>query len=278
MTKRLVRARAKIADAGIPYRVPPPELVSERVAGVLAVLYLLFNAGYSSTRAEGLIDATLEAEAIGLTRLLGELLSGRGVVVSAGDRPESTALLALMLLNSSRDLARVDREGRLVPLAEQDRSLWNHELIAEAVGLLNGVTSELADRGEPVGRYYLQASIAAQHAVAGSGDDTDFIRIAQLYEQLVVVMPSPVVQLNRAVALAMADGPERGLRLVEAIAASGSLDDYYLLPAARADLLGRLGRDEEARGFYVRAAALAPTTAEREYLEAKIAGTRPGAG
>ena len=274
MAKRLVRARAKIADAGIPYRVPPRELLHERMTGVLAVLYLLFNAGYSSARPEGLIDTALEAEAVRLTRLLVHLVDADGVVVAAGDRSESVALLALMLLNSSRDRSRVDGEGMIVPLDAQDRSRWDHDAIAEAVSLLNGVTSELADRGEPAGRYYLQARIAAQHAVAGSADDTDFAQIARLYGQLAAVMPSPMVELNRAVAVAMADGPELGLRLVEAIAAAGSLDGYYLLPAARADLLQRLGRDEEARGFYTRAAALAPTRAERAHLEKKIAALR----
>ncbi|MBW4031931.1 MAG: sigma-70 family RNA polymerase sigma factor [Acidobacteria bacterium] len=274
MAKRLVRARAKIADAGIPYRVPPRELLHERMTGVLAVLYLLFNAGYSSARPEGLIDTALEAEAVRLTRLLVHLVDADGVVDAAGDRSESVALLALMLLNSSRDRARVDGEGMIVPLDVQDRSRWDHDAIAEAVSLLNGVTSELADRGEPAGRYYLQARIAAQHGVAGSADDTDFAQIARLYGQLAAVMPSPMVELNRAVAVAMADGPEPGLRLVEAIAASGSLDGYYLLPAARADLLQRLGRDEEARGFYARAAALAPTRAERAHLQAKTASLR----
>ena len=271
MAKRLVRARAKIADAGIPYRVPPRELLHERMTGVLAVLYLLFTAGYSSARPDGLIDTELEAEAVRLARLLVQLVDADGVVDAAGDRSESVALLALMLLNSSRDRARVDGEGMIVPLDAQDRSLWNHDAIAEAVSLLNGVTSELAERGEPAGRYYLQASIAAQHAVVGSPDDTDFAEIARLYGQLAAVMPSPMVELNRAVAVAMADGPELGLRLVEAIAASGALDGYYLLPAARADLLQRLGRDEEARGFYPRAAALAPTRAERAHLQKKIA-------
>ena len=271
MAKRLVRARAKIADAGIPYRVPPRELLHERMTGVLAVLYLLFTAGYSSARPDGLIDTELEAEAVRLARLLVQLVDADGVVDAAGDRSESVALLALMLLNSSRDRARVDGEGMIVPLDAQDRSLWNHDAIAEAVSLLNGVTSELAERGEPAGRYYLQASIAAQHAVVGSPDDTDFAEIARLYGQLAAVMPSPMVELNRAVAVAMADGPELGLRLVEAIAASGALDGYYLLPAARADLLQRLGRDEEARGFYTRAAALAPTRAERAHLQKKIA-------
>ena len=271
MAKRLVRARAKIADAGIPYRVPPRELLHERMTGVLAVLYLLFTAGYSSARPDGLIDTELEAEAVRLARLLVQLVDADGVVDAAGDRSESVALLALMLLNSSRDRARVDGEGMIVPLDAQDRSLWNHDAIAEAVSLLNGVTSELAERGEPADRYYLQASIAAQHAVVGSPDDTDFAEIARLYGQLAAVMPSPMVELNRAVAVAMADGPELGLRLVEAIAASGALDGYYLLPAARADLLQRLGRDEEARGFYTRAAALAPTRAERAHLQKKIA-------
>ena len=271
MAKRLVRARAKITEAGIPYRVPPRKLLHERMTGVLAVLYLLFTAGYSSARPDGLIDTELEAEAVRLARLLVQLVDADGVVDAAGDRSESVALLALMLLNSSRDRARVDGEGMIVPLDAQDRSLWNHDAVAEAVSLLNGVTSELAERGESAGRYYLQASIAAQHAVVGSPDDTDFAEIARLYGQLAAVMPSPMVELNRAVAVAMADGPELGLRLVEAIAASGALDGYYLLPAARADLLQRLGRDEEARGFYTRAAALAPTRAERAHLQKKIA-------
>ena len=271
MAKRLVRARAKITEAGIPYRVPPRKLLHERMTGVLAVLYLLFTAGYSSARPDGLIDTELEAEAVRLARLLVQLVDADGVVDAAGDRSESVALLALMLLNSSRDRARVDGEGMIVPLDAQDRSLWNHDAVAEAVSLLNGVTSELAERGESAGRYYLQASIAAQHAVVGSPDDTDFAEIARLYGQLAAVMPSPMVELNRAVAVAMADGPELGLRLVETIAASGALDGYYLLPAAGADLLQRLGRDEEARGFYTRAAALAPTRAERAHLQKKIA-------
>lgn len=268
MNKRLVRARAKIKAAGIPYRVPPPELLDERASGVLAVLYLLFNEGYSSTERDGLIDVELEAEAIRLTRLLVELIG------DATYKSEAISLLALMLLHGSRNKSRVSPDGKLIPLDDQNRSLWDHAAIGEAVSLLNDVTTRLEGRRQPGGAYYLQASIAARHAVANSSKETDFTQIAALYRELSTVLPSPVVELNHAIAIAMADGPPVGLKLIEEIDATGALDNYYLLPAARADLLRRLGRNAESVSHYTRAAALAPSLPERDYLNARIASIK----
>ena len=256
MAKRLVRAKRKIANAAIPYRVPPAHLLPERMTGVLAVLYLLFNEGYSASGGAELARENLCAEAIRLARAVVELLP---------DEPEPAGLLALMLLQHSRRLARVDHHGNLVTLADQRRADWDAAEIAEAVQLLERTLS-----GPGVGPYQLQAAIAACHAEASEPEDTDWIEIAALYDRLVVVMPSPVVELNRAVAIAMADGPAVGLALVEALDGSGRLRDYYLLPAIRADLLRRLGRKTEAAASYRRALELTSNDTEIRFLNRRI--------
>ena len=232
MAKRLVRAKHKIAGAAIPYRVPPAHLLPARLTGVLAVLYLLFNQGYSASAGAEPLRESLCAEAIRLSRALVQLMP---------DEPEAVGLLALMLLQHSRRRARVDGEGELVLLEDQDRGRWERAEIDEATRLL-----EAALRKGRVGPYQLQAAIAACHADAVEATDTDWVEIAGLYKQLATVLPSPVVELNRAVAVAMADGPAAGLALVEALATASQLHGYYLLHATRADLLRRLGRGTEA--------------------------------
>ncbi len=256
MAKRLVRAKKKIANAGIPYRVPPAHLRPRRLTGVLAVLYLLFNEGYSaSTDAEPRPD-TLCAEAIRLSRALVRLMP---------DEPEAAGLLALMLLQHSRHGARVDGDGDLVTLEDQDRSRWERGDIDEATGLLE----ETLRRGR-VGPYQLQAAIAACHAEAADATATDWVEIAALYGRLMQVTPSPVVELNRAVAVGMADGPAAGLALVDALAATSALDGYHLLHATRADLLRRLGRGPEAVDSYHRALDLTGSDAERRFLARRL--------
>jgi RNA polymerase sigma-70 factor (ECF subfamily) len=259
MSKRLVRAKQKIRHAGIPYRVPPAHLLPERTAGVLGVLYLLFNEGYAATAGADLVREGLCAEAIRLARVLVRLLP---------DEPEATGLLALMLLHDARRVTRVDQAGVLVPLERQDRSRWDAREIGEGV--------ELLDRALRLGRagpYQLQAAIAACHAGAADAADTDWAEIAALYGRLVRLVPSPVVALNRAVAVAMADGPAAGLALLETLEASRALAGYHLLPATRADLLRRLGRGAEAAAAYRDALALAPTEAERRYLHQRLRET-----
>ena len=258
MAKRLVRAKSKIRNAGIPYRVPPGHLLPERLIAVLAVLYLLFNEGYSATSGAELVRTDLSAEGIRLARLLVELMP---------DEPEALALLALMLLHDARRLARVDGEGVLIPLEEQDRTVWDADLIAEGAAIL-----EAALRQRRPGPYQVQAAIAACHDQARTADKTDWKQIALLYGRLAEMAPSsPVIDLNRAVAVAMADGPAAGLALVDRLAASGALSGYHLLPATRADLLRRLNRDREAATAYQEALALAPTDAERSYLSRRLA-------
>ncbi len=254
MAQRLVRAKAKIAKAGIPYRVPDAEQMPERLPGVLATLYLIFNEGYLASSAEGLVREDLCAEAIRLTRVTLSMLPAE---------PELRGLLALMLLHDARRAARVDAAGVAVSLEAQDRGLWDAERIAEGLAL-----SEEAAAAGPVGPYIVQARIAAAHASAASAAATDWARIARLYEWLAVIAPSPVVELNRAAAVAMVEGPERGLELIDAIA---GIDEYQPLHAARADLLRRLGRDAEARTAYERALALSENPAERRFIEARIA-------
>ncbi|MEJ3748844.1 RNA polymerase sigma factor [Actinomycetes bacterium KLBMP 9797] len=257
MAKRLVRAKGKIRHAGIPYRVPPAHLLPERTGGVLAVLYLMFNEGYAATAGPELVRQGLCAEAIRLGRVLAQLMP---------DEPEALGLLALMLLHHARRDARLDAAGDLVTLEEQDRGRWDRADIAEGVALLDA-----ALRRQRPGPYQIQAAIAACHVTAGDAAATDWAEIAALYQRLAELMPTPVVRLNQAVAVAKARGPAAGLRMVDALAAGGALDGYHLLPAVRADLLRRLGRHAEAAASYRAALALAATEPERRYLTRRLA-------
>ncbi len=256
MAKRLVRAKQKIRNAGIPYRVPPGHLLPERTSGVLGVLYLLFNEGYAATAGTELLRHDLCAEAIRLARALADLMP---------DEPEAKALLALMLFHHSRRASRVTEAGDLVTLEDQDRSRWNQAEIAEGVGLLDAA----ARRGQQ-GPYLIQAAIARCHATAHIAADTKWALIADLYDSLAHLIPSPVIELNRAVAVGMADGHAAGLRLVDNLAASGALAGYYLLAATRADLLRRLGQHAEAAASYREALDLAVNAAERRYLARRL--------
>ena len=262
MAKRLVRAKHKIRNARIPYQVPPPHLLPQRLAGVLGVLYLLFNEGYAASGGENLIRAGLCAEAIRLARALAQLMPAEG---------EARGLLALMLFHDARRLARVDEAGDLVTLEDQDRGRWDQAEIGEASEVLRAA----AELGPP-GPYRLQAAVAGYHATAAGPAATDWAAIARLYQQLAGAAPSPVVELNRAVAVAMADGPAAGLALVAELARSGDLAGYYLLPATRADLLRRLGRPAEAAASYREALALAPSAAEQRYLSRRLAEVAGG--
>lgn len=256
MAKRLVRAKNKIREAAIPYRVPAGHLLPERTIAVLGVLYLLFNEGYGATSGADFLRANLCAEAIRLARLLVELMP---------DEPEALGLLSLMLLQDARRTARVDAGGALIPLEEQIRTRWDGASIAEGCSLLDA-----ALRQGRSGPYQVQAAIAACHSSAATPGETDWTEIALLYARLVELIPSPVVELNRAVAVAMAEGPAAGLLLVDRIARSGALRDYHLLPATRADLLRRLHRRSEAAIAYQQAFDLARTDAERSYLRRRL--------
>jgi RNA polymerase sigma-70 factor (ECF subfamily) len=237
--------------------VPGPELLHERVEAVAAVIYLVFNEGYAATAGDALLRVDLCAEAIRLGRLLAQLLPGEA---------EVEGLLALMLLHDARRPARVGADGELVLLEDQDRGRWNRRQIDEALPLV-----ERALLGRPVGQYAVQSAIAAVHARAGRPADTDWRQIAALYRVLLDIAPSPVVELNRAAAVAMAEGPEVGLALLDHLTASGALPRYHLLPAARADLLRRLGRGDEAASAYREAIALAGNEAERRFLHRRLA-------
>jgi RNA polymerase sigma-70 factor, ECF subfamily len=257
MAQRLVRAKRKIRDARIPYLVPETSELSERLEAVLTVIYLVFNEGYAATRGQHLVRTDLSAEAIRLGRLLMTLMSPQ-------IPGEVTALLALMLLHDARRESRINQDGEIVVLEEQDRSRWNHNQIAEALPL---VETALRQGG---GIYSLQAAIAGEHCRAQRAEDTDWRRIVRFYDQLEKAQPSPVVSLNRAVAVAMAEGPQSGLGLIDELAASGELNDYHLFHAARADLLRRMGSLQQAAESYLRALALVTNDRERRYLEGRL--------
>jgi RNA polymerase sigma-70 factor (ECF subfamily) len=262
MAQRLVRAKHKIRDAGIPYVVPGTNDIAARLEAVLTVIYLVFNEGYLATRGGSLVRTDLCAEAIRLDRL---------VIALMGSQPpaEATALLALMLLHDARRDARLDEAGELVTLEEQDRSRWNHKQIAEALLLLKD-----APRAAP-GTFALQAAIAAVHCQAAHPADTNWAEIVRAYDRLELVQPSPIVSLNRAVAVAMADGPRAGLTVMDRLAAANDLNDYHLLHAARADLLRRLGLLDESAKSYARALALVTNDSERRFLERRLREVQP---
>jgi RNA polymerase sigma-70 factor (ECF subfamily) len=256
LAQRIVRAKARIRDEKIPYRVPPPEELPGRLEGVLRVVYLVFNEGYSASAGDSLTRPDLSGEAIRLGRLLVALLP----------EPEAIGLLALMLLQDSRREARTTPEGDLIPLEEQDRTLWNRRRIAEGISLVRRALSQ-----GRFGPYTIQAAIAAVHAQAPSVAATDWAQIIGLYDLLLRMAPSPVVELNRAVAVAMRDGPEVGLLLVDGILDRGELDGYHLAHAVRADLCRRLGNVAEARASYERALDLAEQEPERRFLAGRLA-------
>jgi RNA polymerase sigma-70 factor (ECF subfamily) len=263
LAQRIVRTKAKIRDARIPYQVPALADLPERLDAVLQVVYLVFNEGYSASSGASLTRADLSGEAIRLGRLLAELLP----------EPEVLGLLALMLLHESRRATRTSPEGELVLLAEQDRTRWDRDLIAEGQALV-----ERAIRSRRFGPYTLQAAISAVHAEAATADATDWPQIVGLYDVLMRADPSPVVELNRAAAVAMRDGPAAGLALIDALLARGALADYHLAHSARADLLRRLGRTVEAREAYARALALSRQQPERRFIERRMGEIAGGDG
>ena len=257
MAQRLVRAKRKIRDAGIPFSVPDTTEMPARLDAVLTAIYLIFTEGYAPTRGEPLVRGDLCAEAIRLGRLLKTLLAPKPPA-------EATALVALMLLHDSRREARLDEDSNLVVLEEQDRTLWNRPQIDEALSLVNEALA-----GEP-GPFALEAAIAAEHCKAARAEDTNWPQIVKLYDLLAELMPSPIVSLNRAVAVAMAQGPRSALELIDELAASGELDDYHLLHAARADMLRRLGANDEAAESYKTALNLVTNDSERRFLERRL--------
>jgi RNA polymerase sigma-70 factor, ECF subfamily len=260
MAKRLTRARTKIRDARIPYRVPQEHELPDRLHSVLTVIYLVFNEGYLSASAPSLVRSELCDEAIRVARLLVALMP---------DEPEARGLLALMLLNDSRRLARTDARGEFRTLEEQDRSLWDRAKIDEGLALV-----EAALRLRRPGPFQLQAAIAALHAEPANGGEADWSQVVLLYSQLLRMQPSPVIELNRAAAVGMAFGPDRGLQLMDELASRGELREYYLLPAARADLLRRAGRLNEAAAAYQLAIELCLSGVERRYLHRRLQEVR----
>lgn len=258
MAQRLVRAKRKIRDAGIPYKVPDTSEVSERLEAVLTVIYLVFNEGYASTQGAQLVRGDLCAEAIRLARIVRMLMAPLPPA-------EVTGLLALMLLHHSRRDARVNENGDLIVLDEQDRAKWHRDEINEALALVRQALIS-----PDAGSFTFQAAIAAEHCRAREPEDTDWRQIVALYDRLQLLQPTAIVSLNRAVAVAMADGPEQGLALIDRIVASGELDDYYLLHAARADLLRRVGSVEEAAHNYARALELTNNESEKRFLEKQL--------
>jgi RNA polymerase sigma-70 factor, ECF subfamily len=257
MAQRLVRAKRKIRDARIPYAVPSTSELAERLDAVLSVIYLVFNEGYAATRGERLIRADLCGEAIRLGRIVRTLMSPR-------PPQEATGLLALMLLHDARRDAREDEAGEIVLLENQDRGRWNQEQIAEALPLVEEAVRDSA------GPYALQAAIAAEHCKTARTEDTDWREIVRLYGELELVTPSPVISLNRAVAVAMAQGPDAALNIIDGLATQGDLETYHLFHAARADLLRRIGSRKEAAKSYLRAIELAGNQRERTYLERRL--------
>src|SRR5437868_10664709 len=255
LAQRIVRAKAKIRETPIPYEAPTPEELPERLGAVLHVIYLVFNEGYLAAAGTEVTRADLTGEAIRLGRLLLELQP----------EPEAIGLLALMLLQESRRAARTSATGELILLENQDRSLWNREQIAEGIALLRKALNS-----RRFGSYTLQAAIAAVHAEATSVAATDWRQIVTLYDHLLQIQPSPVVRLNRAVAIAMRDGPEAGLTHIDAVLEDGGLANYYLAHSARADMYRRLGRTAEARSSYEKALALTQQETERQFLQERI--------
>jgi RNA polymerase sigma-70 factor (ECF subfamily) len=259
MAQRLVRAKRKIRDAGIPFRIPATDELHERLDAVLTVVYLVFTEGYAATRGESVVRADLSAEAIRLGRLIRELTTPRTPA-------EATGLLALMLLQDARRDARLDERGDIVLLEDQDRGRWNQAQIQEALRLVD----EARDSGAVMGSYTIQAAIAAVHGRAATSAATNWSEIVRLYDELERVHPSPVVSLNRAAAVAMSEGPEQALKLLDALAERRELDGHHLLHAARADMLRRLGRLDEAAGSYSRALSLVGSAGERRFLEGRL--------
>lgn len=263
MAQRLVRAKRKIRDAGIPYKVPDTNEMPARVDAVLTAIYLIFNEGYASTHGGPLIRADLCAEAIRLASLLRSLMSPQSPA-------EATGLLALMLLHDSRRDARLDQAGELVVLDEQNRGLWNRQQIEEALPLVDEALRGASDSNGGPGTFALEAAIAAEHCKASLASETNWPQIVRLYDLLAQRLPSPIVSLNRAVAVSMVDGPKPALALIDELAATGNLEDYHLLHAAKADMLRRLGSSAEAAKSYTRALDLVTNESERRFLERRL--------